>query len=287
MTEEKLSTYLESEIIAINNDTDHQIGNYSQYVLETNRIIYVVIKSQIGCSQIVKLDLKLVNSPEIEISDTLSLCDSEKLIVDAGSGFDSYLWSDGSTSSSLNIVEPGNYSIKAGYDYGTKECFTTKFFTVTNSGNPEVTAIDIVNQKQNSNNLVVTASGTPPMYYSLDNEHYYESADFNNLDTGSYTVYVKNGCGIISKHIDIFFYPSFFTPNGDDKNDGWFIKYSTREYGIRVYIYDRYGKLVSNLKQGEVWDGTYKNQNLPATDYWFVAEKNGKILHKGHFSLIR
>jgi gliding motility-associated-like protein len=56
----------------------------------------------------------------------------------------------------------------------------------------------------------------------------------------------------------------------------------------KIYIFDRFGKLIKEInKTNTSWDGTFDNQKLPSTDYWFVIEvSNGKII-KGHFSLKR
>jgi gliding motility-associated-like protein len=46
-----------------------------------------------------------------------------------------------------------------------------------------------------------------------------------------------------------------------------------------VYIYDRFGKLITGFLSGsEGWDGTFNGHPLPATDYWFVVvRQDGRI----------
>ena len=81
--------------------------------------------------------------------------------------------------------------------------------------------------------------------------------------------------------------PAFFTPNGDGYNDVWKI-YDPKNEVKTIYIFDRYGKLLYNIpKANESWNGTFGNQTLPATDYWFVIERKLGEPVKGHFSLIR
>lgn len=81
--------------------------------------------------------------------------------------------------------------------------------------------------------------------------------------------------------------PSFFTPNNDGQNDRWIIPNSVNKIST-VYIFDRYGKLLKELRDIPTgWDGTFNNQRLPNGDYWFkIVYFDGKILN-GHFSLIR
>lgn len=81
--------------------------------------------------------------------------------------------------------------------------------------------------------------------------------------------------------------PAFFTPNGDGFNDVWKI-YDPKNEAKSIAIFDRYGKLIYySLNVGNGWNGKLGNQNVVATDYWFVIErKNGAPL-KGHFSIKR
>jgi len=81
--------------------------------------------------------------------------------------------------------------------------------------------------------------------------------------------------------------PAFFTPNGDGFNDVWKI-YDPKNEVKTIYIFDRYGKLLHNIPNTNgSWNGTFGNQILSATDYWFVIERKKGEPVKGHFSLIR
>jgi gliding motility-associated-like protein len=61
-----------------------------------------------------------------------------------------------------------------------------------------------------------------------------------------------------------------------------------RRPGIRVSIFDRYGKFITNFRGGSIgWDGTLNGKKLPSTDYWFIITlENGREV-KGHFAMIR
>ena len=55
-----------------------------------------------------------------------------------------------------------------------------------------------------------------------------------------------------------------------------------------IYIYNRYGKLISQVNpKGIGWDGSYNGQDLPADDYWFSILLNNDKIVKGHFALLR
>ena len=82
----------------------------------------------------------------------------------------------------------------------------------------------------------------------------------------------------------------FFSPNGDGTNDFWRILGIRSDFnaGSKVYIFDRFGKLLKELDPlSNGWDGTYNGLKLPQDDYWFhVYFENGKA-YSGHFSLLR
>ncbi|RAK24845.1 gliding motility-associated-like protein, partial [Flavobacterium aquaticum] len=86
--------------------------------------------------------------------------------------------------------------------------------------------------------------------------------------------------------------PNYFTPNGDGINDTWNIS-GLNQADAKLYIFDRYGKLLKQLSatdDSNGWDGTYNQELLPSTDYWFSLDytENGVAKQfKAHFSLIR
>lgn len=81
-------------------------------------------------------------------------------------------------------------------------------------------------------------------------------------------------------------FPKFFTPNSDGYHDTWKPDFATN--GIsRIYIFDRYGKLLKQLQGNTGWNGQFRGQPMPSDDYWFMAILKNEKEVKGHFSLIR
>jgi gliding motility-associated-like protein len=103
------------------------------------------------------------------------------------------------------------------------------------------------------------------------------------------TIIDLNGCSEVSKEIVVIDAPKFFTPNNDSYFDTWHITGVETLTGTIIYIYDRYGKLLTTLdSQSSGWDGYYNGNLMRANDYWFLADvKKGSIEFqvKGHFSL--
>jgi gliding motility-associated-like protein len=210
-------------------------------------------------------------------------------MIKANNNSYSYLWSNGSTSQAITISQHGNYSVTASLDYGNKICSTTENFTVELSNAATITNIETQDWTDTENIIIVNTSGLGNYEFSIDGINYQDSNIFSGLNSGEYTVYVrdKNGCGISEDEIFLLMYPKFFTPNGDGYNDTWAIKFSHIEPNSKVDIFDRYGKLLKKLNNTNSWDGKYNGNELPSTDYWFVITiENGKE-YKGHFSLKR
>ena len=100
------------------------------------------------------------------------------------------------------------------------------------------------------------------------------------------------GCTNLTQTIEVIDYPKYFTPNGDGINDTWNIIGLQDQPDAVVYIFDRYGKLIKEIRPSEPggWDGLYNDEQLPSTDYWFTLDytENGAAKQfKAHFSMKR
>jgi gliding motility-associated-like protein len=284
-------TYYKSIIGAENETTSDKITNFSNYKLVVgDNKIYVRINSNTPCYAVVELKLTLFSKPIINIQDIVPICENNSITIDAGPGFDHYLWSNGATTRTISVTNPGNFSITVTDDYDTISCSSTKHFTVKKSNKATIKTIETKDWTDNENTIAVFATGDGEYEYSIDGYNYQTSNQFTGLISGKYTIKVrdKNGCGTATDEVYLLMFPKFFTPNGDGYNDTWKIKFSDIELSISIKIYDRYGKLIKNLSTNtDSWDGTYSGNNLPATDYWFVVTKANGQEYKGHFSLKR
>jgi gliding motility-associated-like protein len=283
--------YYTSLLGATTSDRSSIISNYSTYSLNnTNNTIYVKIITPYGCSTIVSLKFILLNSPRIKMQDKYTLCVDKSVVIDAGSGYNSYLWSNGEKTQTINIILPGDYWVNVTEKHGSLICDSTKEFNVFLSNPATITNISIKDWSDIENVISVFKSGLGDYEYSLDNITYQDNNTFTGLINGEYTVYVRDkfGCGITTEEVYLLMYPRFFTPNHDGHNDTWKIKLSDFEDGLNIKIFDRYGKLIKMLgNDSEGWNGTYNGQELPATDYWFIVTRADGKEYKGHFSLKR
>lgn len=254
--------------------------------------IYARIMNIQGCYSDYPVNLRVNTFDDILVDETISLCENESLILNAGSGFTSYEWNTNPPqfTQQITVNSGGIYEVTV---TNALNCSKTKTFTIEASGIATIEEI-VINDFQENNSATIQISPTSlgDYEYSLDGINYQNSNVFSNLLADEYTVYVqdKKGCGITLETFYILDYPRYFTPNNDGYNDAWNIKNLERR-GLEnslITIYDRYGKLLKQLiGNSSGWNGTLNNEVLPAADYWFTIElTNGKTV-KGHFSLIR
>jgi gliding motility-associated-like protein len=142
--------------------------------------------------------------------------------------------------------------------------------------------------------FVNVTGGNGTLLYQLDQGVLQESNVFTGVTGGTHdiTVVDTQGCTYLTQKVLVIDYPKYFTPNGDGYNDTWNI-IGLNQPDAKLYIFDRYGKLLKQLSAttaSEGWNGIYNNEKLPSTDYWFTLDytENGtQKQFKAHFSLKR
>lgn len=283
--------YFKTRLGATNSDRSQFISNFKYVQLSNiNNEVFVKVISQYGCVSVVRLKFKFIDSPRIKMQDKYPLCEFKSVDIDAGSGFNSYLWSNGEKTQIINLVAPGDYWVNVTEKHGSLICDSTKKFNVFLSNPAIITSITTKDWSETENVISIFQTGLGDYEYSLDNKTYQDNNTFTDLLNGEYTVYVRDkfNCGTTTQDVYLLMYSRFFTPNGDGYNDTWRIKLSNFEAGLAIKIFDRNGKLIKTLtNMDNGWDGTYGGQALPASDYWFLINRANGLEHKGHFSLKR
>ena len=199
----------------------------------------------------------------------------------------------GETNYTYNVAISGIYT--ATVTDKLSGCFVTRRYKIIFSQKATITNISTTDLYDDNNTVIVTATGAGNYEYSMDEPQgpFQPTGIFTNISAGIHTVYVndKNGCALASQEIAVVGIMPFFTPNGDSYNDLWKIRGVTSKYNKKseVFIYDRFGKLLAQIPNGENkgWDGTYNGEVMPADDYWYtLVMEDGRAL-KGHFTLKR
>ncbi|WP_196885067.1 T9SS type B sorting domain-containing protein [Aureivirga sp. CE67] len=275
----------ENKINTITNDYYENTISNQQLFIRVENSLYS------ECFEIANLVLNVIEKPELLLDENQIICNHDVLELYVEDIYDNYIWSTGETSNVITVNTPGIYDVTAQTitALGTI-CETTKSFNVIQS--TFANKIEFVNSDWtfDKNKIEVQVEGKGDYEYSLDGENYQDEPIFEDLQVNSYTVYVrdKNGCGVLSKETYLLYYPQYFTPNGDGIHDYWQINNADSEKYNEIFIFDRYGKLISKfLGKDRGWDGTKNGEQLPSTDYWFLIKRRNGKEYRGHFTLKR
>ena len=305
-----------TETVVYLDGSGNVISNPGAYTNSTNpETITAVVSNQNiptgsteACSTEVTFEIE-VPLPVVIAPDDLFICEdgnggyiletiSATTTVDVSTGIYDIIWTlDGATlpenTLTIDVDTPGTYVVRI--EDIQLGCFHEDEVVVTGSSiatfEPEVIsdAFSATNTVQ-----VNILSGTGDYEYSLNGGAYQSSNIFTNLASGRNCVTVrdKNGCGTSAEVcVDVLDYPRFFTPNGDGVNDQWQIIGIAQQPGAKIYIFNRYGKLMKQLSPtSSGWRGTYNGNPLPSDDYWFklhYIEDGVEKIFVGHFALKR
>ena len=186
-------------------------------------------------------------------------------MLDAGGGFDAYLWNTGATTATVT-VPVGSYWV----DLSSNGCVYRQNVTVKNAELPEILNVNI----QGSTVTVAVKGGTPPYRYAINQSPYQTSNVFTNVSAGDHKVYVisADNCTPVVADINVIKLYNAFTPNDDGIND--VLNYSglLTKNEPSLQIFDRYGKIIftGNNNNQFSWDGKLGGKSLETTSYWYV-----------------
>jgi gliding motility-associated-like protein len=297
-------TYHNSQAAA--NSTTNALS--SPYDYTADETVFVRVEDlNSGCVSFTTLDLIFNELPQPLLLEQYIICKDPAgnllngpAVLNSGldNGTYSFVWTRdgniiaGATQAIYNATEPGDYVVIA--TNRLTGCSDETSTVVRQSGAPQIYDVQVTTDPFSfQHNVIVTASGPDIYWFRLDDGPYENSGIFNNVAPGPHTVTIaeRNGCGEIIVDIFVFGYPDYFTPNNDGYHDTWNIIGGDLLPGTKLYIFDRYGKLLKQLDpSGAGWDGTYNGQPLPSSDYWFRIEylyENRSANASGHFAMKR
>lgn len=267
------------------------ISNPNSFTVDatTTVIAQISVLDSPGCSDTTTFSFDIITAPVVALDAVYNICDLQPLLLNLPTGFDSYQWSNGDTTSTTTITAPGTYSVTVGTIVNGILCTTTADFDVQQVS-VTFNSIELVDWTVSDNSISVEVDGIGNFEYSIDGIHFQSSPVFTGLPAGNYEVIVRDdaGCNEIRQLVTLLNYPRYFTPNSDGYHDFWQLQNTTAEPDNEIFIYDRFGKLIKQLDPtGIGWDGTFNGAPLPASDYWFTVKRANGLIYKGHFSLIR
>ena len=245
--------------------------------------------------------LPIVSLPQdgyVCVDDAGNSIGSFRLSTNLSRTTNSFIWSNssgiipGQTGSSYLATAPGNYSVIT-TDNSTGCISERATATIAPSLPPLQVVAAVSSYFSDIQTIAVSVLPNGIYEYKLDFNPYQDNNEFTNLSMGTHEIWVRDklGCGVKKIVVQVINYPNYFTPNGDSFNDTWNITELRNQPNSYISIFDRYGKLIKQIKpSGPGWDGNYNGNPLPATDYWFTVyyvEQNKNEQFSSHFSLLR
>ena len=288
-------------------------GNFSNGVYSINGTPTVdgtynfTLSTQGGCSPPATFDASLIvnNLPNVTLPQDGYICldgagnslGSFTLLANLNSNTHNFVWSNstgiipGQTRNNYRATLPGAYSVMA-TNINTG-CSAVANATIETRLSPEVVTAIVSNYFSETQTVTINVLPIGIYEYKLDFNPYQDNNVFSNLSMGVHEIWVRDKffCGVKKITIQIIDYPNYFTPNGDNIHDTWNITELKNQPNSYIDIFDRYGKLIKQIKpSGLGWDGNYNGNPLPASDYWFTVyyvEQNTNQQFSSHFSLVR
>ncbi|MGJ5642200.1 choice-of-anchor L domain-containing protein [Formosa sp. S-31] len=314
---ESLSDIPEPHILRAPDSITTDIDNPEAYLKISNtqtEVYLVVINTATGCFEAEPIELISIPPPPTKDLSEFQFCEDGSGTIDLSSinnrlvynledvtityfsnntdpsdninpvdSFYNYIANGVSLFARIQSIETGCYFIKA-----------LTLFPYSTPYGPDLTVTANATSFLSNNTVSVSVTGGSGDYvYSIDNGTPQASNQFENVALGQHSITVKDiaGCAEGEVLVQVIDIPKYFTPNHDGFHDTWHIIGIENLPGTMVYIYDRFGKILTTLESDAPgWDGLYRGRPMPTDDYWYVADivQNGEEFQvKGHFSLKR
>ncbi len=259
-------------------------SNFTTPIISANTTYYAEASNS-SCINPTRTPVDIeIYTPPVVHDESLPLCQSQTIILDAGVSGMTYAWSNGDTGQTTPVSKGGTYTVIVTSPEG---CPSTKTIIVEERQVPEIDRIDVSGTRA----IIYIKKQASYFEFSVDGVYFQDSNVFYDVPGGLQTAYVreKSRCGGDTQNFVVLVFPAFFTPNGDTHNDLWEVTGMENYPQAEVTIFDRYGKLIAQLNGSNMsWDGTFERTPLPASDYWYALKiDNTKPILRGHFSLMR
>lgn len=157
-------------------------------VVQATGTYIVTVTNSIGCPGTDTIDVTVHPTPAPVITGVPAICAGEQTVLDAGSGFASYLWTGGQSSQTLTVTAGGIYTVTVTLAAG---CSGSASVTVTESPNPQPQIAGLTAWCEGETNVLDAGAGYAT-YLWTDGQ---SSPTLSVAQSGSYSVTVTNNAG--------------------------------------------------------------------------------------------
>ncbi len=177
------------------------VYTFSKYYVKDAGIYYIKATTSNGCSSVDSVEVTVDALPDVKLEDLTAQCQNTSYVYDAGSGFSTFEWQDGSTGQTYTATQPQEVSVLVSDGNGCMNADTVKYswkdVTVLSDDTivvcPEVDyTISTTNNLSDISWYFNDGSVTTDLNNSTSS---YSITDVGLDDAGSYIVYAQeDGC---------------------------------------------------------------------------------------------
>ena len=266
----------------------------STFVTDHAGEFQVTVFDEIGCSGTDNLLVSDFEVPGLDLAQEEWICHGDSLLLDAGEGYLSYLWQDGSNKAEYLVTDEGFYKVEVETICGF---YTDSVEVYFYEGNLDL-----------GRDTILCDGEQLLLYPGIGYSNYYWSNGSTDSilivgEKGDYWLEAFDGFCYITDSIAVdactsIWIPNVFTPNGDEYNQTFYAK-AENPAGItqfKLTIFNRWGRIVYEMDDiDDKWDGRVNGKGCSAGAYFWVCDyqavdKNGipkNHSKKGSLTLIR
>ena len=214
-----------------------------------------------------------------QISGGYALCKDQPLMLDAGSGYSTYLWQDGSHTQRFTVTDTGYYHVEVS---DAHTCLAADSIHIANYAENPAGFLPA------DTSICMYAPGTLQPNQNFIEYNWSTGENTKSIQVklaGDYTLQVVDqlGCrGLDSIHIElkdceaVLVFPNAFTPNKDGVNDVFRLRYPGNLANYDLQIFNRWGVMVFHSTDPfGSWDGSLHGESSPQGTYvWIVRYMN-------------
>jgi gliding motility-associated-like protein len=237
-----------------------------------NRVgLYWLQASLDNCVYRDSVHLNTIRAPVVYLGNDTAICETDALLLQAGSDGESYLWNTGASSSFLNVNRQGTYAVEV----KGNGCITRDTIKISSLKLPRF-SLGIDTSLCEGQNFVIGATSPTGKYLWQDGS---EARDYTVQTPGLYKLTVTNSCGsytddiVVTRGICQFVIPNAFTPNNDNINDFFRLKNASFIARFEMKIFNRWGQMVfSSTDASPGWNGKQNSLLSPEGNYnWVIV----------------
>ena len=276
-------------------------AGYTSYVWNTSETTLSVTATTSGTYWVADTNLTICTiqtdtfnivekpAPLVDMGNDTTICLGDLITLSSSLSAGTFLWSTGSTASSITVNAGGTYYLTV----TDNNCSVTDSIRISQLSAPSPIILGADTTLCNGDMLILRSGSDTALWSTgvMDNR-------ISVTYPGTYLSTVTNACGSSTSSINVSFvacnldFPNAFTPNNDGRNDvARAIGYLNAFKKYTLSIYNRFGQRVfytEDIYAG--WDGIFNNVPQDLGTYFYMITYSLKGDHhmlKGDLTLIR